>query len=154
MRANRTHPRRSARLTTALKAAGPTRTHPSPFRKLAFKLAHHSVSERTMPKTMSSGRNYLPTTLSPKFPNVSNPRKVSRQRLATRKRKARIDGGSRSSGALRKPTTKAAPCLRSSTLATGQENRPETGKTPGFARHYCILSMTQNLTRRRFCPNG
>ena len=33
MRANRTHPRRSARLTTALKAAGPTRTHPSPRAK-------------------------------------------------------------------------------------------------------------------------
>lgn len=30
MHANRTHPRRSARLTAALKAAGPTRAHPSP----------------------------------------------------------------------------------------------------------------------------
>jgi hypothetical protein len=31
MYANRTHPRRSARLTTALKAAGATRPHPSPW---------------------------------------------------------------------------------------------------------------------------
>ncbi len=31
MHANRTHPRRSARLTTALKAAETTRFHPSPI---------------------------------------------------------------------------------------------------------------------------
>ena len=178
MRANRTHPRRSARLTTALKAAGPTRTHPSPFRKLAFKLAHHSVSERTMSETMSNGHNCQPMTLSPKLPNVSNPRKVSREgsrrgnarrkqtaggaglraesrrKLAVRGCITQANGGSGSRGALHKPTTKAAPDLRSSALATGQENRPETGKTPDFAGRYCILFMTQNLTQRRFCPHG
>ena len=37
MRANRTHPRRSARPTTALKAAGPTRAHPSPLHMVPSK---------------------------------------------------------------------------------------------------------------------
>lgn len=61
MRANRTHPRRSARLTTALKAAGPTRTHPSPRRKLPKARQSYRMPARN-PDPLSKGRKIPPMT--------------------------------------------------------------------------------------------
>ena len=61
MCANRTHPRRSARLTAALKAVEPTRTHPSPIRRCRFgtvdMIAHLSATRTRVPKCCVSFSN-------------------------------------------------------------------------------------------------
>lgn len=156
MRANRTHPRRSARLTTALKAAGSTRS-PS------ISVRHHTIvrtetrqGNRAYSRVVQRGavadggsgmqrQAAQPTGGAARCSNRRRSRRTGQRDAAAR---GAATGGAATGGAVRRLTARRSHARRCSRPAWDRA-RPRCRRTPSARRGGSSRERLQASARRR-----